>query len=187
MPRPRATRPPITKRVVDAATPRDRRYLIFDGLVHGFALKVETSGSKVWVVQKSQAGRSVRVTLGAYPDLTVDQARRDAQAEVAKLARGQDPNAEKRAAIEVRRRAERDAVTVSALWDRYRVEEVVPAQQGLHLGDEGADVAALGQACDRQRAGQGGHRAGAVRDRPRCLEAAALLIRQAALCALCVD
>ncbi len=126
MPRPRVPRPAIAKRLVDDAKPRDGRYLIFDGLVHGFALKVEPSGAKTWVVQKSQAGRSIRVTLGAYPDLTVDQARRAAQAAVVKLVRGGNPTAEKRIAIEARRLAERDALTVNALWDRYRMEEVIP-------------------------------------------------------------
>ena len=72
-------RPPLTKRIFDDAIRRAKRHLIFDGLVHGFALKVEVSGARVWVVQKSQAGRSIRVTLGTYPDLTVDQARRAAQ------------------------------------------------------------------------------------------------------------
>ena len=41
MPRPRAPRPPLTKRLVDDAKPHAKRYLIFDGLVHRFALKVE--------------------------------------------------------------------------------------------------------------------------------------------------
>src|SRR5690348_8813012 len=99
MPRPRQPRPALTKRVVDAAAPRSRRYLLFDGDVHGFALKVEPSGHKSWVVQKSQGGRSVRVTLGAYPDLTVDQARREAQRVTAALVQGRDPNREKRAAL----------------------------------------------------------------------------------------
>jgi len=109
--------------LVDDAKPRAKRYLMFDGLVHGFALKVEVSGAKVWVVQKSQAGRSVRVTLGTYPDLTVDQARRASQTIVADLVRGGDPNAGKRAAIDARRRAEHEALTVQALWERYLREE----------------------------------------------------------------
>src|SRR4051794_2323306 len=100
MPRPRAPLPALTKRSVQAAAPRPTRWLLFDGLVHGFALKVEPSGAKVWVVQKSQRGRSVRVTIGCYPDLTVEQARREAQAIVAKLARGGDPTTEKHEAID---------------------------------------------------------------------------------------
>lgn len=124
MPRPRAVRPPITKRMVDEAKPQARRYLIFDGSLHGLALKVEPSGAKVWVVQKSQAGRSIRVTVGPFPDLTVDQARREAQGIVAKLVRGGDPTAEKREAIEARRQAQRQAMTVAALWARYDADEI---------------------------------------------------------------
>src|SRR5687768_14705424 len=91
MPRPRQPRPALTKRLIDAAEPCPRRYLVFDGAVHGFALKVEPSGRKVFLVQKSVAGRAVRVTIATYPDLTLDQARREAQAIVAKLVRGGDP------------------------------------------------------------------------------------------------
>jgi hypothetical protein len=126
MPRPREHRPALTKRAVDAAEPRATRWLLFDGLVHGFALKVEPSGAKVWVVQKSQRGRSVRVTLGRYPDLTVEQARREAQEIVAKVVRGGDPTAEKRTEIAARRRAERAAVTAADLRARYAADEIAP-------------------------------------------------------------
>jgi Arm DNA-binding domain len=112
--------------MADAAQPRDRRYLILDGLVHGFALKVEPSGTKVWIVQKSQAGRSVRVTIGRYPDLTVDQARREAQDIVLKLLRGGDPTAERRAALEARRKRQHEARRVTELWARYLAEVIAP-------------------------------------------------------------
>jgi integrase len=124
MPRPRQARPALTKRTVDAAEPREQRYLLFDGAVHGFALKVEPSGTKSFVVQKSQLGRSVRVTIGTYPDLTVEQARREAQRIVVELVRGGDPTAEKRAAIVARRQADRDAITVTDLWNRYAADEI---------------------------------------------------------------
>jgi hypothetical protein len=123
---PRLPVPPITKRMVDAAKPRERRYVILDGLIHGFALKVEPSGTKVWIVQKSQSGRSVRVTIGRYPDLTVEQARREAQAIVAKLVRGGDPTAEKRVMIEARRQKDRETQTVAVLWARYLAEVIAP-------------------------------------------------------------
>ncbi|HEX6010667.1 MAG TPA: Arm DNA-binding domain-containing protein, partial [Geminicoccaceae bacterium] len=126
MPRPRQAHPALTKRGVDAAQARPRRYLIFDGDVHGFALKVEPTGRKVFLVQKAVAGRTVRVTIATYPDLTLDQARREAQAVVAKLARGGDPTAERREAVEARRRAGRDAFTVADLWARYLAEEIGP-------------------------------------------------------------
>ena len=75
-------------------------------------------------MQKSVAGRAVRVTIATYPDLTLDQARRDAQAIVAKLARGGDPTTEKRDAIVARRRAASEQVTVADLWARYEAEEI---------------------------------------------------------------
>jgi integrase len=126
MPRPRQTRPALTKRVIDAAQARPQRYLIFDGDVHGFALKVEPTGRKVFLVQKAVGGRTVRVTIATYPDLTLDQARREAQTIVAKLARGGDPTAERREAMAARQRASRDSFTVADLWVRYLAEEIGP-------------------------------------------------------------
>jgi hypothetical protein len=112
--------------MIDATEPREQRYLLFDGAVHGFALKVEPSGTKSFIVQKSQLGRSVRVTIGTYPDLTVEQARREAQRIVVDLIRGGDPTAEKRALIAARRQAKRDAVSMAELWARYTADEIVP-------------------------------------------------------------
>jgi integrase len=44
---------------------------------------------------------------------------------VAKLVRGGDPTREKRAIIKDQRKADREALTVTALWNRYDAEEVV--------------------------------------------------------------
>ena len=66
---------PITRANADGAAPGPKRYLVFDGSVHGFAFKVEPSGAKAWIVQKS-SGVVAPFALGAYPDLTVEQATR---------------------------------------------------------------------------------------------------------------
>lgn len=130
MPRKRETRPPLTKRVVETAEPRAKRYLLHDGLVHGLALRVEPTGSKSWLVQKSHHGKTVGVHIAPWPDLTVEQARRKAQCIVADLATGKDPAAqrrEERAARETaKQQAKADGRTVAELWARYVVEVIEP-------------------------------------------------------------
>jgi integrase len=93
----------LTKRAVDAAKPltmaggvvRQRLYLDTD--LPGFGLCVGAT-TKSFFAQRSVRGRSVRCTIGRYPVFTVDQARREAQQALAKMARGLDPVDEARKA-----------------------------------------------------------------------------------------
>lgn len=88
----------ITKRVVDLATPvaGKRQAFIRDSRLPGFGLRITDSGTKSFIVEKRVNGRVRRVTLGRYGVLTVEEARREAQKHLAKLAMGADPIAERR-------------------------------------------------------------------------------------------
>lgn len=46
----------ITKRVVDAAEKRDQRYHVWDDELTGFALRVEPSGVKTFVIKYRAEG-----------------------------------------------------------------------------------------------------------------------------------
>jgi len=93
----------ITKRTVDAATPllepgtAPRQRLYLDTALRGFGLCVGAT-AKTYFAQRTVRGRSVRVTIGRHGEFTVDQARREAQQLLAKMARGLDPVEEKRKA-----------------------------------------------------------------------------------------
>ncbi len=104
----------ITKRVVDLATPVEgkRQAFIRDARLPGFGLRITDSGTKSFIVEKRVNGRVRRVTLGRYGVLTVEEARREAQKHLAKLAMGTDPIAERRAA-----RAQ--AVKLSEAFDTF--------------------------------------------------------------------
>src|SRR5687768_5234316 len=89
----------LTKRHVDAAAPQPdgKQRLYFDNDLRGFGLCVGAK-SKTYFAQGTVRGRFQRVTIGRHGVFTVDQARREAQQVLAKIARGDDPQEEKRKA-----------------------------------------------------------------------------------------
>lgn len=86
----------LTKTHVDRlAPPTHGQAFLRDALLKGFAVRVTANGVKSFVVEKRINGRVKRITLGRYPDLTVEQARKEAQKNLGKIATGLDPVAEK--------------------------------------------------------------------------------------------
>lgn len=80
--------------------------------VPGLILRVTSAGARSFQVYKKINGKPVRVTLGKYPDLTIEQARRQAQITIAKLVTGTNPNVEKRV-------EKAKAVTLSEALENY--------------------------------------------------------------------
>lgn len=66
--------------------------------VKGLLLIVTSSGVKTFQVYRKMSNKPVRVTLGHFPDITIEQARKSARAALSKLADGVNPNLEKKAA-----------------------------------------------------------------------------------------
>lgn len=89
----------ITKIVVDKVEPPQDKDQAFyrDDQLKGFALRITSSGAKSFVVEKLISGKVRRITLGRYGELTVEQARKEAQKLLGKIATGIDPIAEKKA------------------------------------------------------------------------------------------
>jgi len=88
----------ITKTLVDGLplpTPPAQQTFYRDSELKGFAVRVTAGGQKSFVVETRVNGRSRRMTLGKYPALTVEGARRLAKELLGKIAAGQDPEAEK--------------------------------------------------------------------------------------------
>ncbi len=86
----------LTKRTVDNAASREKPYILYDGDLPGFGLRVMPSGFCSWVVEYRPhgGGRGVakkRMTLGAAEKLTPDQARAQAKTILATVALGSDP------------------------------------------------------------------------------------------------
>lgn len=70
--------------------------LYWDSELQGFGVRVTAGGKKTYIAQSRVAGRTVRVKLGLHGHLWTDQARRQAQIILGKLASGTDVNAERR-------------------------------------------------------------------------------------------
>ncbi len=90
----------ITKSIVDKIEPpKDRDQAFYrDDQLKGFAVRVTASGIKSFIVEKLISHKVRRITLGRYGELTVEQARKEAQKLLGKIACGVDPIAEKQSA-----------------------------------------------------------------------------------------
>ena len=77
--------------------PPGHRLSYADTTVRGLQLRVTSRGIKSFQVYKKLGSKPVRVTLGRFPDMTIEQARRLAKSTIAAIAEGINPNAAKRA------------------------------------------------------------------------------------------
>lgn len=90
---------------------REKTYRLFDG--GGLYLEVSPSGGKWWRLKYRYQGKDKRLALGAYPAVTLADARDKAEAARALLAHGGDP-ADARKAEKARLLAERTRATAEA-------------------------------------------------------------------------
>jgi integrase len=90
--------------------------MVWDGEVKGFALRVTPGGAKAFVLDYRAEGRQRRMTLGQYPDWSVQAARKTAKELKREVDHGRDPMGD--------RRAERIAPTMQELWRRYELEHL---------------------------------------------------------------
>ncbi len=86
----------LTKRTVDAATPRPGRYIVWDAELKGFALRVAESGTKTYILRyrprrSGRAGPRQFMVLGRHGAITPDEARAQAKTVLGAAAAGKDP------------------------------------------------------------------------------------------------
>ena len=74
-----------------------QRAYVYDAMTRGLALAVSPSGKKVFVLYRKVARRPERITIGPYPDLSIEQARNEAARLNGEIAGGANPAAERRA------------------------------------------------------------------------------------------
>ncbi|MBP7340138.1 site-specific integrase [Niveispirillum sp.] len=109
----------LTKRVVDGAAPKEARYDLWDSELPGFGLRVEKSGTKTFIIRyrANGGGRTAPrrfMTVGRYPTLCMEDARKKAKELLGAAAKGDDPAGE--------RSAKRKELTIAQLIDIYADE-----------------------------------------------------------------
>jgi hypothetical protein len=106
----------LSKRMVEEAEVRTSEYVLWDGDIPGFGVRVIPSGLKGYLVQYRVGTRSRKLALGPHGVLTVDQARARAIQALADVKGAGDP-------AEVRKER-REAITVRELSDRFDREHI---------------------------------------------------------------
>jgi integrase len=109
----------LTNPAVVALQARNHRYIAWDTLLKGFGCRVETSGTKSFIVRYRAAGGGRNApkrfyTIGRFPTLSAEDARREARKILADAVRGEDPAGARNAA--------RRDLTVAELCDLYMRE-----------------------------------------------------------------
>ena len=93
----------LTKRSVENLAPGAGPWIAWDDKLSGFGVKVLPSGTKSFLInyRANGGGRYApnrRLVVGRFGRMTVDQARRQAQALLGRVAAGEDPSRERKAA-----------------------------------------------------------------------------------------
>ena len=108
-----------------APIPGQGQVEIWDAQIPGFGLRISAKGRKSFVLLYRHQGRPRRLTLGAYPGVTLAAARARAHAALGEVADGGDPGREK---IEERRRP--DVEGFEALIDEFIEKYAKPRNRG---------------------------------------------------------
>ncbi|MFA5631460.1 MAG: integrase arm-type DNA-binding domain-containing protein [Porticoccaceae bacterium] len=87
---------PLTDSAIKAAKPQAQAYKLADG--SGLYLEVMPAGSKIWRMKYQIKGKERRITFGAYPAVTLQQARQEREQARDLVSQGIDPVAERKAA-----------------------------------------------------------------------------------------
>jgi integrase len=104
----------LTKKIIDTTPlPTEGRTVLHDAKVPGLVVRITPAGTKSFLVYRWHNGKPLRVTLGKYPAMTIEQARKAAQQTLAQLSTGTNPNKEKRT-------AKAKAVTVGEVFAEFK-------------------------------------------------------------------
>ncbi len=91
--------------------PKGKKDYYYDEREKGLVMAVTGTGTKSFYLYKRIEGRPERLMLGRFPDMTVEQARKRATAAKGEIAKGANPQKE--------RRSIRDEMTFGALFTEY--------------------------------------------------------------------
>lgn len=107
----------LTDSAIKVAKSRERAYKLSDG--QGMYLEVMPTGSKLWRMKYRFEGKESRISFGAYPVVTLQQARQRRAEAREQLAQGINPTAERRAARVEKRQAGTTFAGLADEWFAY--------------------------------------------------------------------
>ena len=112
----------LTIRTIDRLVNTGKDYVVWDSDLPGFGMRVRSSGRKSFMVQhragQGRGAKQQKVTLGPYPGLAPEEARRLALDTLQKLHRGESP-------IEQRRAAQKAAITLYELCEHWHATDAL--------------------------------------------------------------
>lgn len=122
----------ITRRTIDALTPAEKPFIVYDAELKGFGVRVMPSGVATYVVEyrPGEGGRGVakkRMALGRTTELAPDEARKLAQDSLSAVRHGDDPLLER----ETRRRE----IKLSELIDLWEKEKPAGRKTGKPMAE----------------------------------------------------
>lgn len=103
----------FTKRVLDNLPLPERNKLVdhYDDQIRNLFVRLSWTASMAFYVRRKIGGKSERIFIGRYPDLSIEQARKEAALILAEVAKGNNPQ-------EVKRTARREQ-TLGEVFDNY--------------------------------------------------------------------
>jgi integrase len=124
----------FTKKVLDklALPPVGKRVDYFDTTTNHLTLRVSHVGTKAFVLYRKIDGVAERLTLGRYPAMSIDQARRMVAQHNGSIAVGQNPAEEKRSM--------RQESTLGEVFARYMVEYAKPRKKSWEIDEQRYNV-----------------------------------------------
>ena len=82
---------PLTEKQVTSAKPADKPRCLFDG--YGLCLLITPTGGKLWRYKYKFGGKAKSISFGAYPEVTLSEARELQNQARCQLEEGLDPSA----------------------------------------------------------------------------------------------
>lgn len=88
----------FTKKILDGLpipSEGENRHSYADLRINGLIIRVTSNGCKSFQVYKKWQGNPIRVTIGKYPDISIENARKEASRIISALTTGKNPNEQK--------------------------------------------------------------------------------------------
>lgn len=115
------------KSLLEATSIANKPTTYHDTTKRGLKLMVHPSGVKTFILYRKIKGKPERVTIGHFPDITIEQARKQIDVLNSKIVQGINPNEEKRAI--------RSEMTLQYLFDQY-LEKYAKVHKKSWKGDQ---------------------------------------------------